>query len=277
VRRSTLLLVAVLPFAAACGAKEGGLASAPGAMKDAGSSRVELRLVGAKEAFGGSGAIDYARNRGHLVIIDESDGSLIPGGQMEGRFLGKTTYFSWTFFDERHWVKQTDDAPSGTDLLIPGLGGPSPDRLLGLLIKSSKEIEGLGNEEIRGVPTKHYRAHVDPKKLGDDAYPSRSELLVDAWVDGDQLVRRLRVPEEGEDGGATVIDFFDFGVEVDVEAPPADQVVSDEEFMALLEKWCKAQPKEADNELCAFGIEEAGAGEGETGKIETMPVETEEK
>jgi hypothetical protein len=277
-RRASVFLVLV-PLLAACGAKEGGLESAPGAMKDAGSSRVELRLVGAKVAFVGSGAIDYAHERGQLVITDESGGRLVPGGQMEGRFLGKTTYLGWNLFDDRQWVKETDDAPSGTDRLIPGFGGPSPDRLLGLLIKSSKEIEGLGNEEIRGVSTKHYRAHVDPMKLGeDDVFAENAELVVDVWVDGDQLVRRLRVPEAGEDeAGATVFDFFDFGVEVDVEAPPADQVRSDEEFENLLEKWCRAQPKKRDEDFCAFGVGEGGGGGVETGKIETMPVETEKK
>jgi len=274
VSRSALLLVAVLPVAAACGAKNGGLASAPGAMNDAGSSRVEMRLVGAKPAFVGTGVIDYARDRGQLVITDTSGGSVVPGGQMEGRFLDTTTYLGWNLFDKQQWVKEPHDISSGTDRLIPGFGGPSPDRLLGLLIKSSKEIEGLGSEQIRGVTTKHYRAHVDPKKLGDDVFPKDTELLVDAWVDGDQLVRRLRVPEEGEDDdeGATVIDFFDFGIEVDVEAPPADQVLSDEEFEKLLDKWCKTQPKHGRDDFCAFAVGEGGGGE-----IETPPVETVEK
>jgi hypothetical protein len=277
VRRSALLLLAVLPLAAACGAKDSDFASAPGAMKDAGSSRVELRLVEAKPRFVGTGVIDYAHDRGQLVITDASGGSFIPGGQMEGRFLDKTTYLGWNLFDKRQWVKEPDDSPTGTDRLIPGFGGPSPDRLLGLLIKSSKEIEGLGTEEIRGVSTKHYRAHVDPKKLGEDhVFAENAELVVDAWVDGDQLVRRLRVPEEGADG-VTVFEFFDFGVEVDVEAPPADQMLSDEEFEKLLGKWCRARPKEGGNEFCAFGFGEGGGGEVGTGKIETMPVETEEK
>ena len=57
---------------------------------------------------------------------------------------------------------------------MPGPGGTSPDRLLKDLIKSSKKVEKLGSEEIRGVTTTHYRAHLDKTKLGIDSQQRRA-------------------------------------------------------------------------------------------------------
>jgi hypothetical protein len=42
---------------------------------------------------------------------------------------------------------------------------------------------------------------------------------VDVWIDEEGLVRRIAL----EDGGSpAAVEFFDFGVEVDIEAPPPD-------------------------------------------------------
>ena len=50
---------------------------------------------------------------------------------------------------------------------------------------------------------------------------------------------RIRIPYGGEPKAAVeVVDLFDFGVPVDVEAPPANEVVSEEEFDKLMEKEC---------------------------------------
>ena len=52
-----------------------------------------------------------------------------------------------------------------------------------------------------------------------------SDLPVDVWIDGDGLLRRLRMdlPFEGQHM-SMVMDLDEYGVDVAVEAPPADQV-----------------------------------------------------
>jgi hypothetical protein len=59
-----------------------------------------------------------------------------------------------------------------------------------------------------------------------------AEMPVDVWVDADGLPRRLQidlggmVAAMGLDGGSAVmtIEFFDYGVPVDIEVPSPDEV-----------------------------------------------------
>jgi hypothetical protein len=54
------------------------------------------------------------------------------------------------------------------------------------------------------------------------------------WVDGDGVTHRLRIDERG--GAAITIEYYDFGVPVEVTPPPADEIVSNEEFAKELEQ-----------------------------------------
>ena len=267
--RRALILIALVPLAVGCGARKDTFAGAPGAMKDAGSSRIEMTIAGGKDhpLFSGTGAIDYSHNRGELVMKTE-DTSFFPLGMMRVRFFGRTTYVGWTLRGKLRWMKEVED-PTGTDRFIPGPGGTSPDRVLELIVKSSTKVEILDTETIRGVPTKHYRGHLDPKKLGEDSSGPGDETVIDAWIDEDGLVRRLRVPDTGD---SMLLDFFDFGANVDVEIPPADEVISDDRFFALVEQECKSSHDKAfrKGELCKGFLFSSREG-GSAGPTETMP------
>ena len=83
--------------------------------------------------------------------------------------------------------------------------------------------------------------------------------MVEAWIDEQGLPRRVRVPYGGETDPAAVADLFDFGVSVDVEAPPADDILTEEAFSKLMDKECAKvkAPKDLEdaNPLCLlFGI-----------------------
>jgi hypothetical protein len=262
VRRGLVLLV-LLPVAAGCGAKESGLAESEKAMERAGSSRVEMTMKsGEGPIFSGTGSIDYTNNRGEFVFTSKD----MPGGEMRARFIGRTSYFGLTLLGKLRWQKQTDDyTPTGVDRFTPGPDGPNPDQILGMLMKASKRVETVGNEEIRGISTRHYRAHLDKEKLGETWL--REEIVIEAWIDEEDLVRRLRVPYAEE---TTVFDFFDFGLKVDVEAPPADEILSDEEFTRLLEKECAQMHTEpGESDICAMTL---GSGSGSyESEVEPVP------
>lgn len=260
-RRGLLLLAVLAPLAAGCGAQRGNeLSDAQGALAKAGTSRIEMTLqAGGKTLYVANGSFDYEHERGQIFVLPTRDGDDwdLPGENFEGRFFGKTSYFGLKLAGKQRWVKQHEDNydPSGGDVFLPGPGGPSPDRVLALLVKSSKEVEVLGKDEIRGVSAKHYRAHVDKNRLPDSA-GEPGKLVIDAWIDDDGLIRRLVVPEDDEDGAsATAVDLFDFGVTVDVEVPPAGEIITDDEFMKLLEDECEARvttkPKAGEGGFCA--------------------------
>jgi len=235
--RRLLLTLFLVPLAAGCGSESASLQGSDSAAKDASTSRVEFKLEGKGVPYlallRSTGSIDYAKDRGELVF---------PGGdsQADARllFVGHDGYFGAKIDGTMFWVKGSGESSRPADRFLPGSTGMTPDRLLKELTKASKEVEKVGSEDIRGVGTTHYRAHLDKSKLRSDATNDVPDA-VDAWIDDQGLARRVRVPYGSEkDAGAEVVDLFDFGVPVDVQAPTADVIVSEEKFDALMEKEC---------------------------------------
>jgi len=273
--RRALAFLPLLLLVAGCGSDPSSFEGSGDALKDASTSRVELRLEGnnvpAWGTFRSTGTIDYANYRGELAFDGKSDSA------SQGRlvFIGRDAYIGAKVGDATYWVKSSGPSNRPTDRFLPGASGMSPDRLLKDLIKASKNVEKVGSEEIRSVTTTHYRAHLDKSKLGNDG---RAEVpdAVDVWVDEEGLPRRVSVPFGAGDGApAEVVDLFDFGVPVDVHAPAASEIVSEDEFSKLMEKECakvkSAKDLEDANPLCLiFGATLTGVSEG-SGSDTTMP------
>jgi hypothetical protein len=117
------------------------------------------------------------------------------------------------------------------------------------MLRSSEDLERLGSEQVRGVPTIHYRTTVDQgdevERLRDEGEDAAADALekviaandgvdtveVDAWVAGDKTIRRLQMEIPFSLGttpaGATMLmsmELYDFGVEPDIELPSGDEV-----------------------------------------------------
>lgn len=119
------------------------------------------------------------------------------------------------------WMKL--DLSSGEELDTPVPAGGDPKGELAIL-EGVTGVRKLGREEVRGVPTTHYRGTIGAAGNGD------SPLHLEVWIDGDELVRRMRIvqsqPQDG--GGSTTtdmrIDFFDFGIEPKIDVPGSSEV-----------------------------------------------------
>jgi hypothetical protein len=207
-------------------------------------------------AFEASGLFDYPNERG-LMRMDEpeseSSGDDLP---TELRLIGKTGYERWVLNGKTYWAKddvsEMSDDPS--ELLVPFPGGPTkPTDVLTRVLLASDETETLGDDDVRGVETTHYRAKVDGRKLLEQMPPSDKRyepeevwgerfIPVELWIDGESRVRRIRLTEDlsrgAEETTVMTIEFFDYGVEVDVQPPPAEQVISQKELEKLqTEAW----------------------------------------
>ena len=272
-RRLSLLLLLLVPLAAGCGSEPSSLQGSDDALTDASSSRIEWKLEGTGvpewAVMRSTGSIDYANGRGEMVIKGKSDSA--PEGRV--LFIGRDSYLGAEVGDKMYWMKESIDDVTGADRFMPGPGGTSPDRLLKALIKSSEKVEKLGSEEIRGVTATHYRAHLDKTNPGLGILKDEPGI-VDAWIDEQGLPRRIRVPDGGENESAAVFDLFDFGVPVDVEAPPANQIVSEDKMDKLMEKECAGADKapEKMNPLCLiFG---ATLMDSSSDSMQISPTET---
>ena len=124
-----------------------------------------------------------------------------------------------------------------------------PREMLDYLRAVSGGIETVGTEDLRGVETTHYYAIVDLLRYEKLAPPAEREKLrslvgevveqsgigkipVDVWVDELGLVRKLAMAFSATQPGTTEqatasmsFELYDYGTEVEIELPPAAQVV----------------------------------------------------
>ena len=224
---------------------------------------VEARTTafGREYVLEGIGAFDYEASRGELTL-DASP--LLPGAgeaRLELRsvdsklFLRLPASLSAWLPATKPWVA----ADVGTTFGAFGLGAVDPNglqhdpaELLRLLRASSSEVKESGREVVRGVPTTRYTAELDLARAagasadslglteGERAQLRRAveqlrtqarlrTLPVQVFVDSDGMLRRTALSLKLEIGHepvalAQTTDYYDFGVDVDVQAPPASQV-----------------------------------------------------
>ena len=120
------------------------------------------------------------------------------------------------------------------------LSGTDPSQTLDLLLAASEDFHEVGDEEVRGDPTTHYAGTIDLSKVAEEALPEAREtyrrllelsvqtkIPVDVWIDEDGLTRRVQYEQTMPDRSTMNLtqEYYDFGVEVDVEPPPDDEVL----------------------------------------------------
>lgn len=110
------------------------------------------------------------------------------------------------------------------------------------LLEATGEVRKLGKEDVRGVQTTFYRGTVGVSETAermreqgaDDlaaVYEEEgSPVQVETWIDADELVRRMRIVQTkpaGSEGSETIdmrVDFYDFGLDPEIEVPESDEV-----------------------------------------------------
>jgi hypothetical protein len=135
----------------------------------------------------------------------------------------------------------------GVDIGQVGAFGKSDPRdMLDVLRSASGDLEKLGDEELRGVATTHYRTTLDADEIAAQLAKTEAqgladgfadtiraaglqEVPIDVWVDEDSLLRRLEMTLTLEQLGSKAessfsMDLFDYGQPVDVTPPPAAEV-----------------------------------------------------
>jgi hypothetical protein len=240
------------------------VASAASKTTEAGSSRVAfettMQLFGKDVSFTADGLFDYDDSTGSMTL---DMGSLLPlegVGQFELRMVDETLYMRLPSLmglglpTDKEWVS----LEPGKALEGAGFGGFDPSSMqqdpaqLLRLLRASSEVTEAGTATIRGVETTRYTAKLDLRKSIEASAKEleltaeqrallrqAAEQLVDqvetdtlpveVYVDADGLLRRLALDLSMNVEGQTLsmkqtTDFYDFGVDVDVEAPPASQV-----------------------------------------------------
>jgi hypothetical protein len=157
------------------------------------------------------------------------------------------------FTGGKPWVKADRTALERVAQMVLGPAAPTanPADALEFLRAVSGNVETVGPDTTRGEPTTHYRAQIDPAKITPtlagriDAADLGQTVPTDVWVDAAGRLRKLTLaaPSEvgagaaqGSSAGPMTVTFelWDFGTEVAVTAPPADQVSDAGGMLGLL-------------------------------------------
>jgi len=217
---------------------------------------------GQKLSFDATGIFAYDELRGSMTM-DMSSLPGAGVGKFEVRMVGSMMYVRgselFSGADALPAGKEWASFDIDKSLDAAGLGGldmsqldQDPVQTLRLLRASSARVTKAGTARVRGVETTRYKATLDleqalaatvgeleldeqqRKGLRAAAEDLRKQtgltsVPVEVFVDGDGLLRRytmtMATPIEGEQVKMTMTtDYFDFGVDVDVKAPPADAV-----------------------------------------------------
>jgi LppX_LprAFG lipoprotein len=120
------------------------------------------------------------------------------------------------------------------------LNQSDPSQALDFLQGASDDFEEVGQEEVRGEQTTHYKGTVDLEKVAQEApadvqeqYRELSELTgdkkvpMDVWIGDDGLVRKIAFTQAVPNGGSVKMEeeLYDFGTDEQVEVPSDDAVV----------------------------------------------------
>jgi len=221
------------------------------------SAKVSLSMtVGSTEsvAVKFDGAVDFETGDSQFTAdLGGLMGSMMPGG-LEMRVVNKVAYvklpdslsgFLGGSGSGGKWLSiDTAKAGKGAGGGFSNLGQGDPTKFLAYLETVSDDVKQVGTDSVRGVETKHYKATLDLGKTIDQAKVPASlreklkglleqrgaqaqTIPVDVWVDNDGHVRRTTMQIQS----ATVtLELYDFGAPVNVEAPPADQIISLKDF-----------------------------------------------
>jgi hypothetical protein len=205
---------------------------------DASNLLQSLNMPGASSANGQVKVIT-ATEDGHPVVYVNipSLATYLPGGM------------AWIKAD----VDKAASLAGGNAGSMLGLAGQSPAKILDLL-SGAGTVTTVGTDSIDGAQVTHYRANVDlVKALEQQGVPAptvqaliatgaSTELPIDVWIGVDDgLVHRVAVAYDSTVNGQhvavkTTMTMSDWGTDVSVDLPPADQVFDATAFAAKLRK-----------------------------------------
>jgi hypothetical protein len=251
------------------------LRSAPDAAAEAGTAQFEMVMdVGTRGEsldMTASGAFDTAAGQMSMTMdmgalfeqLAGLGGEAVPadvGGAWEfasdkGTFYLRVPLFEM-FTGSTDWLSlSAEELGTSADRLGLGAGTYDPSKLLESLRGVTGEPEVVGHEEVRGVPTTHYRATLDLSQALDDAPADQRAQIeaaleqlgdlesavipVDIWIDDNDLPRRMAIDMggaiaslAGEDVSMTMtLEVFDYGEAVDIAIPSADETTPLSEVM----------------------------------------------
>jgi hypothetical protein len=176
---------------------------------------------------------DHDRSRGMMTVKAGASGK---EATMVVAAEGVTSYVKSEAFgslpDGKKWVELDFSSLADKEgSPVPAASG-GPEEGLQTLEKV-KDAHRVGMEEIRGVPTTHYRGTLPPAAEVFGVKTHASALVVDVWIDAQDRIRRMEATvstaakaDEPPTTTEMSIDYVDFGQVPEIEMPSQDEVLN---------------------------------------------------
>lgn len=185
---------------------------------------------------------------GSVTWSEIPDGDALPPGSK--RWLRADAAEAEKLLDQGS-TETSEDGSVASMRLIFSAPETSPDEFLDYLDGVAPDPKRIGEERVRGIETTHYRTQLDLERATRRdlerkgwAEPNIERVLeemdggssdIDIWIGADGLIRRIVSGTEatGEPSMSfeMTTEFFDFGVEVDIQPPPPGEVMDQEEWL----------------------------------------------
>lgn len=233
--------------------------------KKAKSSKVTMETVAGDQKNTASGQGLYDGENSKLAMIMDSDGK-----KLDMLFIDNALFFKLDAADkaelktDKAYVKISADGQDPISQLLgkmmsKAVKDSDPSRILEQVSKAGK-ITKSDQVELNGAQTNHYVVEIEAEKaialiMGEIGIPLPAEtlnqlkaklagknvtILTELWLNADQLpvqvvsdqtafVKAMGAPGDGV--AKTTVKYTDWGVPVDITAPPADQVGDMTEMM----------------------------------------------
>lgn len=225
--------------------------SAPQQVRDAGSMRMSMTM----DMGTAQGDISMAMDGivGYDPLAMSMSGSMTFAGQQAGYDMimdGSVMYMRMEGLpgpNGQEWIRFDLDAfgeDMGVDLggIFQSAQNQDPAAMLEFLRGASDDLEVVGTEDVRGVPTTYYIATVNTQKALEQAPVEMTDQLetlavsmpetyeMHVWIDDDGLPRRMSFTQDSEMAGeplsmSVTTELWDYGVDVDLPIPTADNVI----------------------------------------------------
>lgn len=275
-KRIAIAIIGLALLTGACGDPAGSsnplatIVLAADKTQEAGTARMSMDMVmdgptGLVESSG-EGVLDMGAGSVQLSMemeMPDAPAGTPDMGTIEAVFEGTMMYMKMPALSSqlpsgKPWVSfdfQKIGEEMGMDMgALMQAGGSDPTQSMQYLRGASGEVQTLGEEEVRGFATTHYRATIvfdkiveqAPADLRDRLEPTvdlikewagTDEMPVEVWIDDQGRMIRQRQSFEYVAGPAAgtsmdmTLEMYDFGVDAQIEAPPAAQVTDLRELM----------------------------------------------
>ncbi len=181
-----------------------------------------------------TGMIGGMKGEGDLDYTDDSPATSMTlssatlGGDIQAVLVDGVMYMNLgALSDHKFWKLDLSDKNSPFGALGSQL---DPKSSMALLEKGLESVTYVGPEDVDGESLDHYSATVDPSalasQLGGAAASGAAGLpktfVYDIWLDDQSRLTKLTL--DMGSAGSMSTELSDFGKDVSIEAPPADQV-----------------------------------------------------